>query len=80
MLTKVFQSGNSQAVRIPLDFRFQVNTVEIIKSENGDVILRPVVSTQIDELLSFFNQLDANDDFIQALENRDTSPLQEREA
>ncbi len=29
MLAKVFQSGNSQAVRIPMDFRFDVDTVEI---------------------------------------------------
>lgn len=40
MLTRVFQSGNSQAVRIPLDFRFDVDTVEIFRAENGDVILR----------------------------------------
>ena len=30
MMTKVFQSGNSQAVRIPVDFRFDVDTVEIL--------------------------------------------------
>lgn len=30
MITKVFQSGYSQAVRIPVDFRFDVDTVEIL--------------------------------------------------
>ncbi len=40
MLTKVFQSGNSQAVRIPMNFRFDVDTVEIFRTENGDVVLR----------------------------------------
>ena len=42
MLAKVFQSGNSQAVRIPMDFRFDVDTAEIFRKENGDVVLRPV--------------------------------------
>lgn len=37
---KVFRSGNSQAVRLPKDFRFDVAEVEI--SREGDaVILRP---------------------------------------
>jgi len=37
---KVFRSGNSQAVRLPRDFRFDVEEVEV--SREGDaVILRP---------------------------------------
>ena len=37
---KIFQSGNSQAVRLPKEFRFEVDEVEI--SRDGDaVILRP---------------------------------------
>lgn len=37
---KVFRSGNSQAVRLPKNFRFDVEEVEI--SREGDaVILRP---------------------------------------
>lgn len=37
---KVFRSGNSQAVRLPREFRFDVDEVEI--SREGDaVILRP---------------------------------------
>ena len=39
-LAKVFRSGNSQAVRLPKDFRFEVDMVEV--SREGDaVILRP---------------------------------------
>ena len=39
-LAKVFRSGNSQAVRLPKDFRFDVEEVEV--SREGDaVILRP---------------------------------------
>lgn len=37
---RVFQSGNSQAVRLPKDFRFDVDQVEV--SREGDaLILRP---------------------------------------
>ncbi len=39
-IAKIFRSGNSQAVRLPKDFRFDVEEVEI--SREGDaVILRP---------------------------------------
>ncbi|MCQ0988891.1 antitoxin [Jiella marina] len=37
---KVFRSGNSQAVRLPKDFRFETSQVEITR--DGDaVVLRP---------------------------------------
>lgn len=39
-IAKVFRSGNSQAVRLPKDFRLDVSEVEI--SREGDaLILRP---------------------------------------
>lgn len=39
-VARVFRSGNSQAVRLPREFRFDVEEVEI--SREGDaVILRP---------------------------------------
>jgi antitoxin VapB len=37
---KVFRFGNSQAIRLPRDFRFDVEEVEISR-EGGTVILRP---------------------------------------
>ncbi|NVK29392.1 MAG: AbrB/MazE/SpoVT family DNA-binding domain-containing protein [Gammaproteobacteria bacterium] len=40
MEAKIFQSGNSQAVRIPKEFRFDVNTVEIFK-RGDELVLRP---------------------------------------
>ena len=60
MLDKVFQSGNSQAFRISLDFCFQTDTVEIIKAENGDIILRPVRNKD-EQFLALFDDFD--DDF-----------------
>lgn len=38
---KVFQSGNSQAMRLPKDFRFMVDEVEVTREADA-VILHPV--------------------------------------
>lgn len=39
-IARVFRSGNSQAVRLPKEFRFEVDEVEV--SREGDaLILRP---------------------------------------
>ena len=38
-ITKVFRSGNSQAVRIPKQFRFRSQQVEITKRGN-EIVLR----------------------------------------
>ncbi|QIM62025.1 antitoxin [Pasteurellaceae bacterium Orientalotternb1] len=77
MQTKVFQSGNSQAVRIPVDFRFDVDTVEIFKQDNGDVVLRPIPKETQNTFLALFENFD--DGFIEALENRENPQIQERE-
>ena len=37
----VFRSGNSQAVRLPKDFQFDVHEVEILR-RGDEVVLRPV--------------------------------------
>ncbi len=39
---KVFRSGNSQAVRIPREFQFDTDEVEI-ERRGGEIILRPPV-------------------------------------
>ncbi len=79
MLTKIFQSGGSQAVRIPKNFRFEGDTVEIFRAENGDVVLRaPQTSQRGDELFAILAQFD--DDFIAQIETRDNEPPQERDA
>jgi antitoxin VapB len=44
-LARVFKSGNSQAVRLPKAFRFDVDQVEV--TQEGDaLILRPHVETR----------------------------------
>ena len=39
--TKVFKSGNSQAVRLPKEFQLNGEKVEIFK-RNGDVVIREI--------------------------------------
>lgn len=41
MRTKVFQSGNSQAVRIPKEFRFNSSVVEIFQRDD-EIVLKPI--------------------------------------
>ncbi len=71
---RVFQSGNSQAVRLPKEFRFDTDQVEIFRQGN-DIVLRqvPVSAASVFDLLS---SLPA--DFM--AEGRQDSPPQEREA
>jgi len=52
-MTKVFRSGNSQAVRIPKQFRFRSQQVEITKRGNEIVLReRPANLSAAFELLS----------------------------
>lgn len=73
MEAKIFQSGNSQAVRIPKEFRFDVSEVEIFK-RGDEVILKPKPKS-----LKAAFELFANlpDDFM--ADGRDDSLPQERE-
>ena len=49
--TTVFQSGNSQAVRLPKEFRFGSKTVEIFRRGN-EVVLREKPRTMAEVLAS----------------------------
>ncbi len=72
---RIFQSGNSQAVRLPKEFRFEVDTVEIFR-RGDEVVLRPPASNAA----GIFDAL-ANlgaDDFM--AEGREDEPPQERES
>lgn len=71
---RIFQSGNSQAVRLPKEFRFDTDQVEIFRQGN-DIVLRqvPINAAAVFDLLSSLP-----DDFM-AEGRQDTSP-QEREA
>ena len=47
--TTVFQSGNSQAVRIPKEFQFHTKRVEIVQ-EGRTIVLRPLAMTAAEAL------------------------------
>lgn len=71
---KVFQSGNSQAIRLPREFRFHTDQVEIFR--RGDEIVvreKPRTAAEILVILGAFSE-----DFM--ADGREDPPPQEREA
>jgi antitoxin VapB len=47
--TTVFQSGNSQAIRIPKEFQFHTKRVELLR-EGQTIVLRPMAMTAAEAL------------------------------
>lgn len=71
--TRVFKSGNSQAVRLPKEFQFDVDEVEILR--RGDEIIlrkRPATLAEAFDLLASLP-----DDFL--AEGRHNPPPQARD-
>jgi antitoxin VapB len=76
--TRVFINGNSQAVRIPAEFRLDTDQVQIFRNEEGDLVLHAVVAQRSAALLAALEGFD--EAFITALETERAEPLQDREA
>lgn len=79
VFSRVFINGNSQAVRIPQEFRLDASRVEIRRTSDGDLLIHPLARARgsaIYEVLADFD-----DDFIAALElgQAEMSAMQERE-
>lgn len=72
-IAKLFKNGDSQAVRLPKEFRFEGNDV-LIKRSGSAVILMPRTKSW-DTLLSSLDQF--SDDF---MESRDQPEPQQRES
>lgn len=70
---RVFQSGNSQAVRLPKEFRLNVDQVEIFR-QGDDIVLRerPANAAAIFDILATLPE-----DFM--ADGRNDTPPQERE-
>lgn len=70
---KVFKNGNSQAVRLPKEFQFDVSEVQIFR-RGDEVVLkeRPRDLARVFELLT-----ELSDDFME--NGREQLPVQERE-
>lgn len=82
LTTRVFNNGNSQAVRIPAEFRLDTDRVTISRNEQGDLVIHPLRAQRGASLLQALDELrDVDEAFIAALEaEQDNSlPLQERE-
>ena len=77
--SRVFMNGNSQAVRIPAEFRLSTDQVQISRTPEGDLIIHPCSSQRGQALLEALAGFDS--DFVQQLEQvrREQQPMQERE-
>ncbi len=73
---KLFRNGNSQAVRLPQEFRFQGDQVRIRK-EGEAVVLEPIV-TDVREWLADIRRHPLSKDFM--AEGRDQPAAPDREA
>ena len=70
---KIFKSGNSQAVRLPKEFQFNVNEVQIFR--RGDEIVLKKKPQNLGRVFKLLTEL--SDDFME--NGREQPPLQERE-
>jgi antitoxin VapB len=71
---RVFQSGNSQAVRLPKEFRFDVKELEILRRGEEVILRKP--KRNLRQALAILQSLP--DDFM--AEGRQDTPPQERES
>ena len=77
--SRVFMNGNSQAVRIPQEFRLNTSQVEITRNRDGDLVIHAIPENRGAALLDALSAFD--NEFIDILEeNYRTQPtVQERE-
>ena len=71
--TRVFQSGNSQAVRIPKEYQLNVSEIEIFR--RGDELVLREKRDDLSDVLDVFSSMP--DDFME--EGRNDPPPQERD-
>ncbi len=76
----MFRNGNSQAVRIPSEFRLNASRVEIRCTEDGDLILHPLENDRGEALLAALSEFDRS--FVAAVEKAraEQPPTQHRES
>lgn len=83
LTTRVFTNGNSQAVRIPAEFRLNTDQVRITRNEQGDLLIQPLRVARGAALLAALGALNEVDDgFVTALEAdaAESVPLPDRDA
>ena len=79
LTTRIFKNGNSQAVRIPQEFRLDTTQVEISRNANGDLVIHPLPLDRGAALLDTLKSFD--EDFVNALEQnyQEQPAIQDRE-
>jgi len=77
--SRVFMNGNSQAVRIPAEFRLSTDRVQISRTADGDLLIQPCPTQRGQALLKKLAGFDP--DFVASLEAQQAQklPMQERE-
>lgn len=83
VISRVFMNGNSQAVRIPQEFRLNVNRMQVSRNEAGDLVISPLPSNRGAALLQALQDFDESfsAELIESVsqESRSQLPVQERE-
>lgn len=78
-IVHVFKNGRSRAVRIPKEFDFEGDEVEMVKDALGNIMLRPIKSKSA--LLALLSTLEplAEEDWLPETDDSDLLPLDEVE-
>lgn len=78
-VTRVFKNGNSQAIRIPAEFRLNTDRVRISKNAQGDLIIHPLEVDRGAALLEALSDVDGQ--FVAELERNQHQqlPMQDRD-
>ncbi len=83
VISRVFMNGNSQAVRIPQEFRLDTGRVRISRNVEGDLVIRAIPADRGAALLQALQAFDdtlADDLGLRLAEDRlDQRPPQERD-
>ena len=84
VISRVFMNGNSQAVRIPQEFRLDASRVQISRNDQGDLVIRALAADRgaaFLEALAAFDDGLAEDFGLRLAEDRlEQAPPQERDA
>lgn len=78
--SRVFMNGNSQAVRIPAEFRLSTDRVQISRTPQGDLLIHPCPIRRGEALVELLSGFDA--EFVETLEEQQAHrlPVQQRDA
>lgn len=84
VISRVFMNGNSQAVRIPQEFRLNASRVQITRNGQGDLVIHAIPADRgaaLLEALQAFDDVLAEDLALRLTEDRlEQTPPQERDA